>query len=133
MGVHALTQGRARGDCANVQAAGKEGIAPELLNGIEVVLALHQQAQVGLQNVAVGDATDSYGKFAVNQSVDAKALGILPNQRQTGVGGEIVGEFFDNKVGHVVLTFWVNTILYLSHLFILINRHLFDVKSRIQD
>ena len=114
MGVHALTQGRARGDCANVQAAGKEGIAPELLNGIEVVLALHQQAQVGLQNVAVGDATDRYGKFAVNQSVDAKALGILPNQRQTGVGGEVVGEFFDNKVGHVVLTFWANTILHLS-------------------
>ena len=77
-----------------------------LFNGIEVVLALHQQAQVGLQNVAVGDATDRYGKFAVNQSVDAKALGILPNQRQTGVGGEIVGEFFDNKIGHLVLTFW---------------------------
>ena len=46
--------------------------------------------------------------------VDAKALTILPNQRQTGVGGEIVGEFFDNKVGHVVLTFCVNTILHLS-------------------
>ncbi len=58
----------------------------------------------GLQNVAVGDAPGSYGEFAVNQSVDAKALGILPNQRQTGVGGEIVGEFFDNKVGHVVST-----------------------------
>jgi len=33
----------------------------------------------GLQNVAVGDAPGSYGEFAVNQSVDAKALGILPN------------------------------------------------------
>ena len=54
------------------------------------VLDLHQQAQIGLQNFVVGDATDSYRKFAVNQSVVAKALGILPNQRQTGVGGEIV-------------------------------------------
>ena len=43
--------------------------------------ALHQQALVGLQDVAVGDATDRYGKFAVNHSVDAKELGRLPNQR----------------------------------------------------
>ena len=99
MRVHALIQGRARWDCANVHGAGKGGIAPEIFNGIEVVLALHQQAQVGLQNVAVGDATDSYGKFAFNQSVDAKALARLVKQRQTGVGGEVVGEFFDNKVG----------------------------------
>ena len=67
------------------------------------VLALHQQAHVGLQNVAIGDATDSNGKLAVNQSVDAKVLGTLPNQRQTGVESEIVGEFFYNKAGHMVL------------------------------
>ena len=67
------------------------------------VLALHQQAHVGLQNVAIGDATDSNGKLAVNQSVDAKVLRTLPNQRQTGVEFEIVGEFFYNKVGHMVL------------------------------
>ena len=30
--------------CVDVQDAGKEGIAAELLHGIEVVLALHQQA-----------------------------------------------------------------------------------------
>ena len=41
---------------------------------------MHQQAQVGLQNVAVGDATDSHRKFAVNQSVDAKALVIVLEQ-----------------------------------------------------
>ena len=46
MGVHALTQGLARGNGAHIQGAGKEGIAMELLNGIEFVLALHQQAQV---------------------------------------------------------------------------------------
>ena len=78
------------------------------------VLALHQQAMVRLQNVAVGDAPDSYRKFAVNQNADAKALGIVPNQRQTGVGGERIGAFFDDKVGHVVLTRWVNDILHLS-------------------
>jgi len=86
-----------------------------IVNGIEVVHALDQQAQVGIQNVAVGDATDSYGRFAVNYSADAKALGVLPSQRQIGVGREVVGEIFDNKVDHVVLTFWVNTCMHLSH------------------
>ena len=62
----------------------------------------------------VGDTTDNYGKFTVNQSVDVKALGILPNQRQTCVGGGVVGEFFDNKVGHMVLAFWAKTISHLS-------------------
>ena len=61
------------------------------------------------------DAADSYGKFAVNQSVDVKALGILPNQRQIGVKGEIVGDFFDNKVGHVILTFKVSPTCGISH------------------
>ena len=43
-------------------------------------------------------------KFAVNQSVLAKALDISPNQRQAGVGGESIVEFFDNKVVQVGLT-----------------------------
>ncbi len=50
----------------------------------------------------------------VNQLADAQTLGILPNRRQAGVGGEVVGEFLDDKVGHVVLTFWANTISRLS-------------------
>ena len=54
-------------------------------------------------------------KFAANQSVVAKALDISPNQSQAGVGGESVVEFFDNKDGQVGVTFWVNTILLLSH------------------
>ena len=78
------------------------------------VLALHQQAQVRLQNVAVGDTPDSYRKFAVNQNADANALGTLPNLRETGVGGEDIGEFFYNKFGHLLITFWANTILRLS-------------------
>ena len=63
----------------------------------------------------LGMSPTDMGNFAVTQSVDAKALAILPNQHQTGVGGAVVGEFFYNKVGHVVLTFWANTILNPSH------------------
>jgi hypothetical protein len=63
---------------------------------------LHQQAQVGLQNVAVGDATDTYREFTVNASPDIQSLHILPHQRQAGIGGEVVRQLFDNKVGHVL-------------------------------
>jgi hypothetical protein len=45
LGVHAPTQGRTRGYYANAQDKAKEGIAPEDINCIEVVLALHQQAR----------------------------------------------------------------------------------------
>jgi hypothetical protein len=55
----------------------------------------------------------------------------LPNQRKTGFEGEVAGEFFDNKFGNVVLTFWVRTVSHLSRRFIKINRHLFNVKARI--
>ena len=40
---------------AHIECAAKEGIAPKLLDRIEVVLALHQQTKVGFHNVAVGD------------------------------------------------------------------------------
>ena len=84
-----------KGVPAHGHVATRQGIKAHRAPG---VLALHQQAQIGLQNFVVGDATDSYRKFAVNQRVDIKALGILPNQRQTGVGSEVVGEFFNNKM-----------------------------------
>ena len=93
IGVHALTQVRARGDCAHIQCTGKEGITPELVNSIAVVLAVHQQAEAGLQNSLLEMPPTATGNFPVTQSVDAKALAILVNQRQTGVGGEVVGEF----------------------------------------
>ncbi len=43
----------------------------------------------------------TYGEFAVNASADAQAFHVLPHQRQTRIGGEVVGQFFDNKVGQV--------------------------------
>ena len=101
MGVHALAQGRTGRNFVNAQCLDKEVITPKFLNGIEVVLALHQQAQVGLQNVAVGDTTDTYRELAVNAITDSQALHVLTHQRQSGVGSKVVGEFFENKVSHV--------------------------------
>ena len=67
--------------------------------------AVAQRAQTG---VAVGDTTDTYREFVVNASTDSKTFQILPDQRQSGIGGEVAGQLFDNKVGHVKLTFRVN-------------------------
>ena len=114
MGVQTLAQSRARGHHANIERLGKEVVTPKFFNRIEVVLALHQQTQVGLQNIAVGDAADTDRKFAVKGRINFQAFEVLPRQRQSGVGGEVVGQFFDTKVGHVSLTFRVKLICRLS-------------------
>lgn len=59
MGVHALAQNRRRRHAIDIQRTGKEAVTPELFDRIEVVLALHQHAQVGLQDSAVGGAADT--------------------------------------------------------------------------
>jgi hypothetical protein len=41
---------------------------------IKVVLGLHQQAQAGLQSVAIWDCTDNKLNYAVEQSVNSKEL-----------------------------------------------------------
>ena len=94
MGVHALAQSRGRRYCAYIQRANEELITSKFFNGIEVVLTLHQQAQVGLQNVAIGDTTDTYREFAVNAIADTQAVHILTNQCQSGIEGEVVGQRF---------------------------------------
>jgi ATP-dependent Clp protease ATP-binding subunit ClpA len=70
------------GTVATSNARVKKSSPPEFLNRIEVILALHQQAKVRLQNVAVGDATNTYRELAVNASADFQAAYILLHQRQ---------------------------------------------------
>jgi hypothetical protein len=67
--------------------------------------AVAQRAQTG---VAFGDTTDTYPEFVVNARTYSQTFQILPDQRQSGIGGEVAGQLFDNKVGHVKLTFRVN-------------------------
>jgi hypothetical protein len=38
----------------------------------------------------------------------------LADERQAGVGGQLVGQLFDNEVGHVGLTFRVSSTCRLS-------------------
>ena len=39
---------------------------------------------------------------------DTQAFHVLPDHRQSGIRGEVVGQFLDNKVGHGKLTLRVN-------------------------
>ena len=101
MGIHALAQRGARRHGTDAQRALEEGVTAKGFNGVEVVLALYQQAQVALEDVAVGDAANADGKPPINPVADAKAFDVLPSQGQTSIRAEVVGQFFDNEVGHV--------------------------------
>lgn len=101
MGVHALAQGRARRHAGNAQCAAKEVVAPKSLDGLKIVLALHQQTEVAFEDVAVGDGSWSHWKLPINACADVQALQVLPHQGKSGVGGKVVGQLFDDEVGHV--------------------------------
>jgi hypothetical protein len=55
-GIHALAQRRARGQQPDAQGLLEELVDAQVLDGVEVALALHQQAQVAAHNVAGGHA-----------------------------------------------------------------------------
>jgi hypothetical protein len=54
------------------------------------------------------DGANPERKLTVNASTDTQVFEVLPNKGQSGIGGETVGQFFNNKVSHVKLTFWVS-------------------------
>ena len=37
----------------------------------------------------------------VDTEIDVNALEVFADERQSGMGAEVVGQFFDNKIGHV--------------------------------
>ena len=106
--VHALAQGGRRWHGPQTQCAGEEGVFALAFDGIEVVLAQTQQAEVALEDVAVGHPR-AHGEGRVHHGVEVDALQILPNQCQAGLVAQVVGQLFDYKVGHVVVTCWVKT------------------------
>jgi hypothetical protein len=55
---------------------------------------------VGIEDVAVGNASANW-KGRINQRVDLDGLEILANKCQASVRTEVVGQLFDNEVGHV--------------------------------
>ncbi len=67
-------KGRARGGGVNVQGVTNKASPRNSSMCIKVVLGLHQQAQAGLQSVAIWDCTDNKLNYAVEQSVNSKEL-----------------------------------------------------------
>ncbi len=114
MGVHALTQGGTRWHSADAQGPREKIVAAKGFNGVKVVLALHQQTKVAFEDVAVGDTFAREGILGIDALINLETLEILADECQAGVGSQLVGQFFDNKVGHVGLTFRVSSTCGLS-------------------
>jgi len=96
---HQLLHHCADSSAPQVQGTFEEVAVPGVFDSIKVILAQTQQAQVGLEHIAGGDACPDR-KGGIEQGVDLGGLQILANQGQTGVRTELVGKLFDNKVGH---------------------------------
>lgn len=93
------------GTLRRCKCAGKEGVCALGFDGIEVVLAQAQQAEVALQNVAVGDAR-AHGEGGVHQGVQVDALEVFANQGQTRLAAQVLGQLLDHKVAHLQLRFF---------------------------
>lgn len=106
VGVQALAQGGRRGHRSQAQGAGEESVLALAFDGIKIVLAQTQQAQVALEDVAIGDAA-AHGVSGVDQGVEIDALEVLANQGQASVLAQVVGQLFDDKIGHGGFTFRV--------------------------
>ena len=93
--VHALAQGRARGNSAQAQRTLEEGVVSKVLDRVKVALAQTQQGEIAFENLAVGNPR-AHRKLRIDQRIDA--FEIFANERQSGMGAEVVGQFFDNKI-----------------------------------
>ena len=97
--IPALAQCRSRRHAAKTQSVPCKFVATKRLNRFIVVLALAQKPKVGLEDVAVGDATE-HRDLGVHQRVDVDAFELLANERQTGVCAQVVGQLFNNEFCH---------------------------------
>ncbi|MFZ2662462.1 MAG: hypothetical protein WAX63_11185, partial [Rhodoferax sp.] len=99
--------------------------------GIKVVLAQTQQRDVRFEDIAVGD-TSPDGKGAIEQGFEFGGLEILANQSQTGVRTKVVGELFDNEVGHDLVHLLGEQHFTSKPLIYMNKSYFFAMKSRIQ-
>jgi hypothetical protein len=81
---HALAQRGAGRHGLESQRAHEKGIGAKAFNGVEIVLAQAQKAQVGAQNVAVGNAR-AHRKLGLNEGAEVDALEIVTDKGQTSL------------------------------------------------
>lgn len=100
MRVHALAQGRARGNSAQAQRTLEEGVVSKALDRVKVAFTQTQQCEMAFENLAVGNPR-AHRKLRIDQRIDVNAFEVFADERQSGMGAEVVGQFLDNKIGHV--------------------------------
>jgi len=104
-GIKALAQGGARWHGTQTQGLVRKALGAKAFDGLEVVLAQSEQAQVALEDVAVGDAA-AHRVFGIYQGRQVDALEQSPYQGQSALAAELVGQLLDFEVdgiGHVAL------------------------------
>jgi hypothetical protein len=109
LGIEALAKRGARGRLRQAQGAQREGARAQRLDGLEVALALAQQPEVASHDVVVGDA-GAQREGRVDQDAEVDGLKVPPDERQTGAGAEIAGQFLDDEVGFRMLACRVRAI-----------------------
>jgi len=96
-GIEALAQGGARGHRTQTQGLVRKALGAKAFDGLEVVLAQGEQAQVALEDVAVGNPA-AHRVLGVNQGRQVDALEQPPDQGQSALAAELVGQLLDFKV-----------------------------------
>jgi hypothetical protein len=100
MRVHTLAQGRARENSAQAQRTLEEGVASKALDRVKVIFAPTQQGEIAFENLAAGNSR-AHRKRRVDLRLDVNAIEVFADERQSGMGAEVAGQFLDNKIGHV--------------------------------
>ena len=75
--------------------------AKKIPDRVKVALALHQQAQVAAQDIAVGHTTDHRQRRIDALEHGPQWLQQMPHQRQTGHRREVVVELLDDQLAQL--------------------------------
>lgn len=113
IGIQTLAQGGTRWNIGQSQGTHEEGVGAKVLDHVKVVLARHSRPRYDLRVELLQHQREP--EKPNQQSVDIDVFKIFANERQAGVGTEVVGQFFDNEFGHGLFTFRVSSLLHLTH------------------
>ena len=99
-GIHALAQRGAGGQPATAQRLPEERVATEVLDGVEVALALHEQAQVAANDVAVDNTALERQSSIEPRDCGLQGRQVVANKGQPGHRGKVVVELLDDQLAH---------------------------------
>ena len=100
--VHALAQCRTRGLQRDAQLLLEKGIAPVVLDGIKVALALHQQTDIAVPNAAVADPAFDWQRRIKPAEHRPDRLEVMPHHGPARHRREVVVQLTDNQFAHEV-------------------------------